>query len=155
MVEFYYQLYFSASFYCDFFSLVQASSPSHDNPVYIWQTNCNSHMWALSVSFSQFEAVTAGAGDCRKDQLMLGSKDCKRWKFLSGIQLNLNGHDSVYHLHIERMLITQGFEAGPGHSEAFCRAHIVLRPIEWQERERGVNAPPRLWDGLQWPTIDN
>ena len=72
-------------------------------------------MCALSVSFSQFEAVSE-ADSAQDDRKARGLKDCK---VLLGIQLNLNGHDSVYHLHTEQMLITPGFEAVPGHSEAF------------------------------------
>ena len=41
-------------------------------------------------------------------KINIADKDYKPCEFFSGIQLNLNGHDRVYHLHIERMLITAG-----------------------------------------------
>ena len=79
-------------------------------------------------------------------------KDCKPCEFFSGIQLNLNGHDRVYHLHIERMLITAGLRLYKAFQEStYC--------LGWDQLEagqcRGVNAPPRLRDGLQWLAIDS
>ena len=101
----------------------------HKQQVNIWQTNCKSPTYVRT--FSQFQSIWGGdwgwfeAASKQTEKTLGGGKDCKLWKFFSGIQLNLNGHDRVYHLHTERMLITPAFEGRSWGILRHSREHIL------------------------------